>query len=69
MENYKHWAEILKPGDSVKAFIRHRVDGTKNRNNVKIIVTTNCKDFGMNSIIGKDEEGITYRIPYNELSK
>ncbi|TQM18352.1 hypothetical protein [Chryseobacterium aquifrigidense] len=67
MRNNKHWAEDLKKDDKCKATIRHRTDGTKNRKNVEISIILNCIEFGVPSVLGKDEEGITYRVPYNEL--
>ncbi|WP_284460653.1 hypothetical protein [Chryseobacterium sp.] len=67
MKNVKHWAESLKTGDKCKGTIRHPSDGAKNRINIDLTVVTNCKEFGFNSIIAKDSEGFTFRVPYNEL--
>lgn len=68
MESNKHWAEQLKKDDKVIAFIRHFIDGSKNRSSVELKVIINLNEFGCYSIIGIDDEDITYRVPYNELT-
>ncbi len=69
MKNITHWAESLKSGDKCIGTIRHPKDGSKNRIDVDLTVVTNCKEVGMNSILAKDSDGLTFRVPFNELSK
>jgi hypothetical protein len=63
-----HWAEELEPGDICKATIRHKTDGSKNRQNVKIFVVSNFHNESR--ISGWDRKtNRTFSINYNELTK
>jgi hypothetical protein len=61
-----HWAEELELGDRCLATIRHKTDGSKNRNNIEIVVGGNDTD---GKRISGWCNGEKFIIPYNELSQ
>lgn len=63
MEDQKHWANSLKIGDKVIAFIRNKSDGSKNFRSRLTVIENDRKNKTLVALLS----GRTYTIPYNDL--
>lgn len=67
MQQTKHWADALEPGDTCLATIRHETDGSKNLVNIEVIIIDN--DRAIKKIEAWFKPGFKATIPYNELKQ